>query len=220
MILIQNNRLEEALATLSNVSTNGIGSTHCRMLRAYLLIRQNQFAEARNQLDSDWPKMKSCFLAYNIRGFLGVIQGRHGDALNDFENALTLNADFSPANGNILFASLMRTKGVFGLSTTNLAFNAKGLFGASGSFDFKSAYDKSTGFRFSLDANGSFNNDLFKFRSGLFARSEANLEDAHQGDKADLQNILTGVESPSQETTRGKALGTVPELTCPLIIWK
>ena len=218
MVLAHSNRLTEAMGVLRAAPQGASGAAHNSLLQAYVLLRQGEWDESRRLLDANWPMLDSCFLAWNMRGFLGVVQGRHGEALKDFERALELNPDFAPARENLLFAGLMRTKGVFGLSATNLDVQAKGLFGASATFDLKSKYDQKTGFGISFDAQGSFDSGNLTSRSGLFARTDVTLEDARQGNRADLQSILGGNEHAAPEAVPvGPAIA--PELTCPLLIW-
>jgi tetratricopeptide (TPR) repeat protein len=215
MVLLQSNKLEEAAVVLGRAPAGGFGNAHNLLLRAYVMIRQGRQFEAQSLFDHNWSSLDNCFLAWNMRGFLSTIQGKHGDGLRDFERAFELNPEFAPASENLLCTSVLRSS----LATTNLtAEAAKGLLGASGSFNLQAYYDQRNGFGMNLNANGNMQLSPWLSRAGLFARSDATREDARAGDTADLQTILAGDE-PVRFESPGNEPSKLPSLSCPLLIW-
>ena len=215
MVLLKTNRLDEARATLVVAPD----TAHINLLRAYAELRRKNYTEARRLLETNWTQLESCFLACNTSGFLCVIEGRLGDALKDFERVLELNPDFTPARQNIEFTSLMRARQVFGHSQTDLAADAaKGLLGASGSFNLGAYYDKQHGFMMDFRAKVDLQTSQWLSRKGLFARSDATLEDLNEKGTPDLSAVF-GARSDSPSNCVGYQTQADPQLTCPMLIW-
>lgn len=218
LVLIQSNRATDAVAVLASATATAPGSIHHRLLQVYAVMRQERWAEARQMLDRDWPGIHSCFLAWNMRGFISVVQGQPGDGLKDFDQALKLNPRFEPARQNHLFASLARSKKAIGQGDTNLIVqDAKGLLGASGHFDLGMSYDPSHGLNMNLQATGQLDTSKW-LRGGIYASSASTLEDVHDGKSASLTEALNGnggASAPPQATASTNA----PVLSCPLLIW-
>lgn len=218
MIRIRNQDLPGAMLVLSEAPPNGPGRAHTLTLKAYVLLRQQQVAQARALLDENRAELEDFFLAWNVRGCVAFALGNPSEAIQDFERAVVLNPEFTVARANVEATSRARARKLFEKAGENPELRAKGLLGGTGAFFADVQYSHNTGLSIHGGIKVGANYHGLGPGGGLFASSTELLADARPAGHAGIPE--TASASSTNASGGEPSKGAEFEISCPLLIWK